>query len=413
VAHTRSIDTTGTYDSFPYLSSQNKEELAEILSEIFPISIKLSREIVSNAGDWMQGKYTTPSWGNEYAKRDVLYTIKQDPYYHPLIMESPGQSSDDVLLLSPEDIVTSTYARSILYFHIASSRSLNYYPDSIRMPIVAYLNSWVNQHINKCAQNVLKQIDENVAEKIKHNHDMLGFSRFDIQIPLPFAFVTENLKKHHKKREDFLDMAIHLRDDKDVKRYRDWLSDFSFALRTNNEKEVDKMKKQLKSILEPIRFDLEDFFISSLSRVPGKLMSNPGDTMSIAEGPTEKAVSFAISAVLAKIRSRPLVFLGSLEKTIKSVTTIHDDINEIFGSQTNRIDNKDIKIFERLQRFQKGYLENVFYKKDFAGETYNVGTAKTAVLEFLARLPELKKENKLSEDEIERVIPALISLSSQ
>ena len=107
------------------------------------------------------------------------------------------------------------YVRAILYFIIASARCLNYYPDSIRTPIVAYINSCANQNINKCVKIILNEIHHRVADKIESNRERIGVSKSVIFFPLPLTHVI----KECKSRDDFVDIALRLRDSPDVIKY--------------------------------------------------------------------------------------------------------------------------------------------------------------------------------------------------
>lgn len=138
------LKSTWDSDSITY---ENKEKIANIMCDVFPIEKEVAYNAISNANIWANEVYRTPSWhrGKEFTMETVLRDGLSLNMVHTDNMDFFFTRYKDAHPKVIEEMVSETYVRAIFYLMIASSRKLNYYPDSIRIPITAYLNSYVEQ----------------------------------------------------------------------------------------------------------------------------------------------------------------------------------------------------------------------------------------------------------------------------
>lgn len=140
----------------------DKSEIAHIISDIFPVPYKTASEAISDAHNWSNEVWNTPDWYEtsnwftfdeedshlmfkEYdAKKEYYYKFWNYPEFEDMV----------------KGTISETYLRAILYYLVASTKGLNYYPDSIRVPIIAYINKRIRKNINKLGQKLIKEAEK-------------------------------------------------------------------------------------------------------------------------------------------------------------------------------------------------------------------------------------------------------------
>ena len=202
--------------------------MAKILHDTFKVNLRICRKAISEAGTWANQTYQTPDWDSDEGKRMIMDTI----YHDDVGLRVDENSSyflsgyQDKSVQHSEYIITELYVRALFYFLVASSRSLNYYPDSMRIPLITYLNSCLNQSIYKFDMKLFSSIDARVAKKISHVRQTMGMRMGGLVINLPssFALIIEG----SRSKDDILEKAIELRHSKDIVKLRNWLSKFTY-----------------------------------------------------------------------------------------------------------------------------------------------------------------------------------------
>lgn len=102
--------------------SENLNNFADILCDIFPIDKKLAVKVVHNANEWASSAYRTASWPSN--KGFTMSAVMQEDISKSIV---PGSLKWNVLQnrqTGIEETVTETFVRAILYFMIASTRKL-------------------------------------------------------------------------------------------------------------------------------------------------------------------------------------------------------------------------------------------------------------------------------------------------
>lgn len=149
------------------------DDLAVILNHIFKIKTTAAHQIISNISRWGDSHYKS-SIMNAFTPSSLLYNMTTGGHYISDIKLSSRYSHYKPSL--DTEMMSVTYLRALLYFRIAGYLKLNYLPDSIRAPIVAYLNKMSLKKIDKKINELIQTADSNLKKQL-NTIDTNHFSR--------------------------------------------------------------------------------------------------------------------------------------------------------------------------------------------------------------------------------------------
>ena len=135
------------------------------------------------------------------------------------------------------------------------------------------------------------------------------------------------------------------------------MSEFTGFAKTYQIDKLDRMTKQIETILSPIKFPAEEMSVNILPPVTKTILANPLlSYLDMGEAITEKIISMVINGVMKYYKSRPLTFLSILDKRVNTVLNSRSHIRRIFSAD---LTTEDIDTFRRLNAYSKDYLFNV------------------------------------------------------
>jgi hypothetical protein len=284
-----------------FLKIIGQEGLAKVIADIFKINKKTASKALVAAGSWSLEKWDTPNW-QWFLSNDLehnmwmkLHTPNEDKYYTQL-------KAGDVT----QDIISDTYLRTILYLRVASQIGLNFYPDSIRVPIVAYLNSQFKTEINKHSQLLVMDLEEKNRKKTEGINKKLGFNRYEIEIPSVLSLVINTCKS----KDNFLNTALELRESDRVSKLRQHLAELDQALKSDDKDSKDKIKKLLNQ--EKLALNTEKGSKESLVYDVVPKVLSVADKPEFAFSPMAGGINLGLKELLKFFKTRRLVFLYDL-----------------------------------------------------------------------------------------------------
>lgn len=308
----------------------DKEELAQIFCHIFGITKAKALQAIDNASDWSVENTESPMWANWFASNAEFEIYK---------------------LNTGQDMISSIFWRTILYLYVGSARGYNYYPDSIRIPIVAYVLNALQSKLEKyklilhpVGQELISGLEEEhskVRENLVKRRSANNWIEIDIPAVLTYVFSECDSK------DDFIKNALKLRDSKNIKNIRQFIADIEGAVKSDN---LDKYMK-LMDLSEEVSKDRAEvqnvpFYIQALPSVslsPGPAgISMPSDTMG--------------KRLYKYFKTRRLAFFSDVSSSIKQISFINSQINKLFGSD---IHDDHLGRFRELRAYQDGYLSAV------------------------------------------------------
>jgi len=215
-----------------------QDGIAKVICDIFPISYENARGIIMQANSWGLKNWGTPDWD---AARWFHQSIHDEDKYQgskggdqEYVTELWRTSGHSEIFYGEEtirDTIIETYIRSLMYMGVASVFGYNYAPDSIRVPIVGYVDRLLKQRMNQIFLLLMKRI-EDTQEETKIRNEWIGRS-FDIDAPAALGMVIKSCKR----KQDFLNSAMTLRESEKVTNFRALLTEPSQMLRSWQDQE--------------------------------------------------------------------------------------------------------------------------------------------------------------------------------
>jgi hypothetical protein len=325
-----------------FLKIIGQEGLAKVFADIFKINEKTAGKALLDASMWSLEKWESPNWqwflsnSEAYNMWMKLRTSNKDKYYTQL---KAGHVT--------QDIISETYLRTILYLRVASQIGLNFYPDSIRVPIVAYLNSQFKTEINKHGQLLVMDLEEKNRKKTEGINKKLGFNRYEIEIPSVLSLVIDSCKS----KDNFLNTALELRESDKISKLRQHLAELDQALKSDDKDSKDKVKKLLNQ--EKLALNTEKVSKESLVYDVVPEVLSVVDKPEFAFSPMAVGINLGLKELLKFFKTRRLVFLYDLGKHLDNIVSINKQIFCIFKEE---LSEREINHFHNLRAWQRNYL---------------------------------------------------------
>jgi len=332
--------------------------VAKVLCDIFPISYENASQIIEKARDWGDEHWNTPHWDaaqwllKSIHDEDGRVRLKEYDQDHVAgFWERLGQEKMFI-----EDTISETYLRSLVYVGVASEFGFNYAPDSVRVPIVGYIDKSLKQTMNQISLLLMRDIDGKYRERVKTMNTQIG-RWFDIEIPPIFSMVI----KSSKGKQDFLHQAIALREESEnIRNFRAWLMDVNNAILSDDSDKVGKLKDQYekastmkRGTAEVLKTIIKTILVPNISIA---------DLSTGSIDPLKASASISLNFYpmidLAKryFQTRRLVLLNDLNKHLHSINVIIKDLNRVFGQS---LSGNHLHLFSRLRAYQENYLRQL------------------------------------------------------
>ena len=330
---------------------------------------RLILDAVSWSPDW-----ATTNWASTFEHMDRWFhsDIHEENIYHEML-KSPryyGSNPDEILTeidttshytFQFQNMITDTYLRTILYLKVASQYQLNYSPDSIRVPLVQYIDSVMLDEVKKFGQRLVERYENNDVNSREYINN-IAYEINEIKLPI-LGVVINKMHKSNLTKKDFLNTILDLREEKKIKNIRQILSVLDKAIKAEDSKDIqewEKMKKKLKlmpgngpanSILVKINNVLEKLRpIFTVAAAATGLSFDSG-----AIGATTAALGFA-PGIVSYFKQRRFTLLKELNKEVNHFVWYNKKLQGIFDS---KLSGEDINLLRSLRASQKKYLESI------------------------------------------------------
>lgn len=147
-----------------------------------------------------------------------------------------SQNPDHAVFLHfnpPQDFISEVFWRTILYLCVGSLGRYNYYPDSVRAPIAAYILHQIRYKMRAVpvGQELINSLEKQHGRiREKYLNRRSAHNWIEIDIPAALTYILERCTS----KSDFLTEAIKLRNDRNVKKFRLWIASLDEAIRSDN-----------------------------------------------------------------------------------------------------------------------------------------------------------------------------------
>jgi len=249
--------------------------------------------------------------------------------------------------------------RPMLYLKTASYCNLSYSPDSIKVPVVNYIDNEMQNQINQFAKILISKVEQKVNESIRDENKSIGFDRYKIEIPSLLAITLKSCTS----KDDFLDKALALRNSKDVTRFRRKLAEHDEAVRRGDRAKSRQIWEDCDLALDGEK-KVESLGINVMNMLdklkPIILIAGPalGLTVDPHLGTYMSAVAGALGLsqkLVDYFKSRWIVFLHDIPKRVEQIKSINDEIERVFKQ---KLTNTDLMELGHLnEAYQKSIIQ--------------------------------------------------------
>jgi hypothetical protein len=358
----------------------DKKRLVNIFSDIFGVKDKTmtygddwrienskDKKLISDALSW------SPNWGNRnwnstsyYMDRWFNSRIHQENRTLDFLKERGADLSElsstsglygDIHASGFQDMITDTYLRTILYLEIASHYQLNYSPDSIRVPLVEYIDSVLLRKVKNFALAFIAKYGNN-GDNSKESINNISFDINEIKLPI-LGIIINKMAKSNNTRKDFLDTIFELREEKKIKNIREILGVLDRANKGDLAymKEWEKIKKQLKYVKGGEQGDSIFIKINNIYDKLGPVLSVAGMAAGISldseyVGAAVAGLGF-IPLFKSYFKRRRFTLLKELNKEVNQIISYNNKLEKIFDS---KLTTSHVNTLRKLNSSQKKYI---------------------------------------------------------
>jgi hypothetical protein len=341
-----------TNAGFEFILEKN-DELAQIICDIFPgINERLALQAVNDAHWWASKTYRTPSWP-EFGKAYVLPTLRMDDDSFRDFKElgidrfTELLNKKDVLLT---DTVSEVYVRALMYLRIAEDRDLLYCPDSIRVPIIAYIMHHIRSTLYRYSLSLIRRSDSARRQRIEAINEAIKANIFRLEIPSSLSSIVKSCLKEGKSKESFVDKALQIRNSKDYTKFRKWLADAEGAVKQGDVEEFERMKKKAESIFSESSKSNTSEIVNQIT-----VQISPKDPFGSLSIPVGRIVDSAIQRIIQFFSRKNLVILNDPYKHLSQFTINNKHLEEFFGGS---LDNSELNLFKNLNVYRENYTND-------------------------------------------------------
>lgn len=358
----------------------DKKRLVNIFSDIFGVKDKTmtygddwrienskDRKLISDALSW------SPNWSNKnwsstsyYMDRWFKSRIHQENTPLDFLKErgadlselsSPSALYGNMYATDFQDMITDTYLRTILYLEVASHYQLNYSPDSIRVPLVEYIDNVLLKKVKNFALAFVAKYGNN-DDNSKESINNISFEMNEIKLPI-LGIIINKMAKSNNTRKDFLDTILELREEKKVRNIREILGVLDRANKGDLAymKEWEKIKKELKHIKGGEHGDSIFVKTNNVYDKIGPVLSVAGGAAGISLGSEFIGAAMvglgSIPLFMSYFKQRRFTLLKELNKEVNHIVSYNNKLEKIFGS---KLTTNQVNILRELNATQKKYI---------------------------------------------------------
>jgi hypothetical protein len=251
---------------------------------------------------------------------------------------------------------------------VASRNQFNYCPDSIRVPLVEYIDNVQLGNIQRFGQKLIGILGRQDASYLER----ISFERIKINVPSILGKILETMKSNQSR--DFIKTALELREDKKFAKVREILQIQDRVLRYGYKDDISALSKIIKEMknfsdnaedsglyskiigvidkTSPVIAGLSVFTLGQVSPIDDKTIQ------AMIIGST--TATFYVKKLYSYFKRPRIQYLKDLGKELIQIKIYNNDLNSIFGS---KLTAENIHQLKTLNAFQHSYLDMPPYRR--------------------------------------------------
>lgn len=324
-------------------NDENRDKLSQILCDTFGIESKDKvKNFIGNLSEWTDKNWQTPDYEANKWLMDKL--IAEDTHWDMFRNAKENDANDYIrnfdIVNFPAlgDMIAEVYLRSVLYLLVAADQGLTYFPDSIRAPIASSLHRLIETEIVNFVQMKIQKLEEHDKKLKEELNRLMTFSKYDIKIPACLSYILKNDDSNKK----FLENSLRLRNSKEIRRFREFLTKCEIAIRDEKD---DKIRKELKK--------LEDILPSQSFRQT-LTATKVGENIPQSETDLIRLAIKLGSHIKNYFGNRRIIFYKNLLDEISQIKSINSLLQQKFRSSLSK---ERLDYYNRLAAYQERYLK--------------------------------------------------------
>jgi hypothetical protein len=187
------------------------------------------------------------------------------------------------------------------------------------------------RHVVEELQRVRSDVYSTLIDK-----RLLGPLSVDVEVPLSIGLVLRELPDNAKP-SDFSDALLKLRNDRCVKKFREWIERYQGAIITVDVEEIAKTEKEVQIAAANLRSEfltsIKSIEIKRLSSTPAILLDLADQKYASAGAKIAKEILEHVPFLRDRINNKHLIYMQRLVKSGIRVANLEKELVRCFGSE--------------------------------------------------------------------------------
>lgn len=172
----------------------------------------------------------------------LLYKFGYYEYLTPFTLNTPDALSDFTVGGYPDSSIIRDGA--LRYNDFCNTHHISYLPCKERADFLKQCD-FLGAYINR--KDVMSLLDRTLADYYISLNERFGTNKIQFSFPVLFDFVVAN-----STDKNYLQTALKIRDEKEVVRFRKWLSTFENELQNGNLRELEKLLSYVPALVNDL-----------------------------------------------------------------------------------------------------------------------------------------------------------------
>lgn len=232
--------------------------------------------------------------------------------------------------------------RSELYLQIASAYGITYSPDSLKVPIVNFINESFKRNINRYAQRVIAKMEKRRSDSRGKLYTKIGYQQSKIAMPSLLAVVLKNCKSI----DDFMKEVIKMRRSRKVQTFRENLNNLDIAVKCDDEETMEKIHSSIALDLDGEKKE-EAMIVKTFGKGLDKIKPVLVGTAALT-GINDPNYALSISIIAASLEcsqrlvsyfsNRRTMFISDISKQIQNLGSTNQELQRLFNHSISKND---------------------------------------------------------------------------
>jgi hypothetical protein len=202
-----------------------------------------------------------------------------------------------------------------------NNKNISYLPHFTRNSLISELCERSATKAETEFRKAIRKIETSEREKRKALNLKHQFE-FELELPILTTLVLNQCRNNNV--DDILDVTIDLRNSRDIRKIREWFTNYQNAVDSENRESIEKFDMQLEAILEDFSNPSQSITLKSLPEFGFDISK---------EGGLQPSVAFSrlIELITKFWMNKDLIFLSNMNKRIKKVNYSKKEFERVFG----------------------------------------------------------------------------------